>query len=241
MSRTVRSLLRTSTALFGLLAGLMAGSPAFAQGALVTGADAAFAAPAVSVVGAETLAPGERALVVSAGLPDVEVGMLWGTSSMTDVLARLRFQYGRGVRIAGGGITLGTTLRMRLASFSGWNLALTSDPELTLHILGSDHPPTSKTGPVAFGVTPLAGGVVLDRMLLPEVRLALAVQTGVGFFIAPDTVVSVPISVGIAVESKLAESMWLFARIDTGYDLYGPGGIPGSDVLLRARLGLSFL
>lgn len=231
---------RRSSALVALLFGLVgASAEASAQGAVV--ADTRFAAPSVSAVGAETLAEGERALLVSAGLPDIEVGMLWGTGSMTDVLARVRFQYGRGVRVAGGGVTVGATLRMMLARFSGWNLALTSDPELSLHLLGRDHPPTNSAGTVAFGVTPLSGGVVLDRMLLPELRLALAVQTGVGFFLAPETVLAVPLTAGLGIESKLTDTTWMFARIDTGLDLYGPGGVPGSQAFLRARLGLSFL
>lgn len=215
-------------------------APAWAADVVANG-DEAYAAPPVSVIGAQTLAAGERALVVSAGVPDVEVGMLWGTGSMTDVLARVRLQYGRGVRFGGGGVTIGATLRMRLASFSGWNLALTSDPELMLHLYGDQHPLTNKASTIALGVTPLSGGLVIDRMLLPEVRLCVGVQTGVGFFVAPETVLAVPLTAGIGVESLLGETTWMFARIDTGLDLYGPGGVTGSRAFLRARLGLAFL
>jgi hypothetical protein len=213
-----------------------------AEPALVNAAfDAQFAAPDVSVIGAATLPEGERALVVSAGLPDVEVGWLVGLSSLADVQARIRFQYGRGVRVAGAGTTVGATFRLRLAESSGWNLALISDPEVTLHFFGKDHPPTRDTTSTMLALSPLAGGLVIDRLLHPDVRLAISCQTSVGMIISPEIVLHVPIIAGIGGEFRITEVLWLFTKFDTGADLYGPGGDPGSRAYLRARVGISLI
>lgn len=240
----VGSRLRTlALVLCGLLPSLALPSPAHADGGglIVSAEDAAFAPPPLSWIGAETLAQGESALIVSAGLPDLEVAYLQGISSIADAAGRLRFQYGRGVRIGGGGVTIGATLRLRLAESAGWSIALVSEPELVLHVLGHDHPPTSKVGGTALGLTPLAGGLTISRELAPDVRLAVSVATAVGFFVVPDTVLSVPLTAGIGAEAKLTPTTWLFAKIDSGFDFYGPGGLPGSQAFLRARVGLSWL
>ena len=210
-------------------------------GLIVSAEDAAFAPPTLSWIGAETLAQGESAMIVSAGLPDLEVAYPQGISSIADAAGRLRFQYGRGVRIGGGGVTLGATLRLRLAESAGWSIALVSEPEVVLHVLGHDHPPTNNNGATAFGLTPLAGGLTISREIVPDVRLAVSVATAVGFFVTPEMVLSVPLTAGIGAEAKLTPTTWLFAKLDSGFDFYGPGGLPGSQAFLRARLGLSWL
>jgi hypothetical protein len=201
----------------------------------------ALPAPAYSVIGATTLAEGERALVVSAGLPDLEVGLLTGLSTLSDVLWRARVQLGRSVRLGGGGVTLGATLRQQLAQFGGWRLALVSDPEVLLHLGGRDHPLTHKAAGLAFAVQPLAGGVVLDRLLHEDVRLMIGLQTAVNLFLTPETALHVPFFGSIGAEARLTPGVWFFARLDSGVDLYGPGGVTGDKSYLRARVGLSLL
>jgi hypothetical protein len=201
--------------------------------------DAVFAPPPVSVLGALTLPAGEQALTVSAGLPDLEVGWLVGLSSLADVRPRLALQFGRGVRIGGGGTTLGATFRLQLAAFSGWHLALTSDPELTLHFFGVDHPPTADSTSTAFLLTPFSGGLVLDRALHEDVRLVISVQSAVGAFISPETALHVPVIAGVGGEFRLGDAVWLYTKLDSGADLYGLGSAAGSRAYLRARVGIS--
>ncbi len=220
-----------------LAATLFAALPARAQ--LVEASDP-FGQPVVSWIGATTLPEGEQAFAVSAGLPDIEAAWLHGISTVADAALRLRVQYGRGARIGGGGATVGATLRLHLGELGGWQVALRSEPELMLHLLGIDHPPTTTAGGMSLALTPLSGGLTLSREVLPDLRVALSVATAVTLFAVPQAVLSVPLHAGLGVEARLDKNLWLFTKVDTGFDFYGPGGVPGGRTALRAYVGLAF-
>ncbi len=230
---------RASAALTSLAiaATLLAALPARAQ---LVEANDPFGQPMVSWLGATTLPEGEQAFAVSAGLPDVEAAWLHGISSVADAAVRLRFQYGRGARVGGGGATVGATLRLHLGEFAGWQVALRSEPELMLHILGVDLPPTKTAGGMALALTPLSGGLTLSREVLPDLHVAVSLVTAVTLFAVPEAVLSVPLHAGFGFEGRLDKNLWLFTKVDTGIDFYGPGGVPGTRTALRAYVGLAF-
>ena len=193
-----------------------------------------------SVFGAETLPAGRYAAYATVGLPDLEVGASFGLNSVADVTPRVRLQYGRGTRIGGGGLALGASLRMKIARTSAWSIALVSQPEVSLHLWGKDHPPTTTTSIPALAISPFAAGVVADRVVLEDVRVTAGIKVPLTFYMRPEWVMNVPLIAEIGVESKVADNILLLARIDTGVDFYGPGGLPGTAAYFRLRAGLAW-
>ena len=194
----------------------------------------------LSFFGAQTVAEDASALYVTAGVPDVEIGAIYGLSSLADVTPRVRFQYGRGTRIGGGGLSVSSAFRMKFAEWSGWTIAVIGAPEVGLHLYGVDHPPTTKSSPQSFRVTPFAGSLIADRLMLPSLRLILGLEAAIGFFIAPEFVLHTPLVAQIGAELRVTERLFLLARFDTGFDFYSQSGRPSSDVYLRARVGIGW-
>ncbi len=196
-----------------------------------------------SFLGARSLQPGSRTAYATVGIPDLEMGATWGLNSLTDLTPRLRLQFGRGTRVGGGGLAVGAALRMRLARLGGWMLAVVAEPELQLHLFSRDHPPVADAdgeGVQSFGISPVAGGVVVDREILPDVRFIAGLKVPLTFYLAPTWVVNVPLVAELGCEARIADNLYLVTRIDGGVDFYGPGGDPGTALYFRGRLGLGW-
>ena len=196
-----------------------------------------------SFLGARSLQPGSRTAHVTVGIPDLEMGATFGLNSLTDLTPRLRFQFGRGTRVGGGGVAVGAALRMRLARAGGWMLAVVAEPEVQMHLFSRDHPPVSGAaaeGVQSFGISPLAGGSVVDKEILSDVRFIAGLKVPLTFYLAPTWVVNVPLVAELGCEARIADNLYLVTRIDGGVDFYGPGGDPGSALYFRGRLGLGW-
>lgn len=198
------------------------------------------AAADFSVIGAQTLAQGQKAAYVTVGLPDAEIGLGLGLNSIADVTPRLRLQYGRGTRIGGAGVGVGAAFRMKIARARSWTFAVLAEPEVALHLWGEDIPPTTTVGVPALSMSPFAVGAVADRMVVPGVRVTAGLKVPVTFYLQPEWVMNVPLIAEVGVESEIARNMLLIARIDSGIDFYGPGGLPGTQPYFRVRVGLGW-
>lgn len=193
-----------------------------------------------SLFGASTLAPGSRAAYVTVGLPDIEVGAGFGLNSAADITPRLRLQYGRGTRLGGFGTAVGAQLRMKIARSNNWTIALVSEPELSLHFYGKDNPPTLSTGLPSLAFSPLAAGIVADRLVLSDVRIIAGIKAPLTFYVTPEWVMNVPLIAELGVEAEVADNLKLVTRFDAGADFYGPGGIAGTQSYFRIRVGLGW-
>ncbi|MCO4760014.1 MAG: hypothetical protein KC502_00800 [Myxococcales bacterium] len=194
----------------------------------------------MSFFGARTVAEDATALYATAGFPDVEVGAVYGLSSLADVTPRASFQYGRGARVGGGGLTLGAAFRMKFAEWQGWTIAVVGTPEVSLHLFADDHPPTTSAGTQSLLITPFAGSLVADKLLLPSLRFIVGIEAAIGFFAAPEMLVHTPLVVQLGAELRVTESLFLLARFDTGFDIYSQSSRPGTATYLRARVGLGW-
>lgn len=205
-----------------------------------------FAAPSVasatdfSVFGATTLPAGSFGAYATVGLPDVEFGAVFGLNSIADITPRVRLQFGRSTRLGGFGVAAGTQLRMKIARSSRWTIALVAEPEVSLHLWGTNLPPTTTSGVPAFAVSPFAAGVVADRQILAGVRLTAGLKVPLTFYLRPEWVMNVPLIAEVGVESTLTQGMMVLARVDAGADFYGPGGLPGTESYFRVRVGLGW-
>lgn len=245
------AVLLASVAVITLRAVPAAAQPAATQPAAAVDAPAATPPPAmpqaapnwiddVSFFGARTIAEDAAALYATAGLPDVEIGAVYGLSTLADVTPRVRFQYGRGARIGGGGVSLSSAFRMKFAEWQGWTFAVLGTPEVALHLYGVNNPATTKSSPQTFRVTPFAGSLVADRLVLPSLRLILGLEAAVGFFVSPEVVLHTPLAVQLGAELRITERLFLLTRFDTGFDYYSQGSRPGSEIYLRARVGIGW-
>ncbi len=205
-------------------------------------AAAAATSPAddLSFIGARTIAEDATALYATAGLPDVEVGAVLGLSTLADVTPRVRFQFGRGARVRGGGVGVSAAFRMKFAEWSGWTFAVIGAPEVALHISGKDHPTTTNAAGQSLLVTPFSGSLVADRLLLPSLRLVVGLDARVGFFATPEFVLHTPLAVQVGAELRVTDSLFMIAQLDTGFDFYSQGSLPGNETYLRARVGLGW-
>ncbi|HAN30206.1 MAG TPA: hypothetical protein DCQ06_01290 [Myxococcales bacterium] len=198
----------------------------------------------VSFFGARTIAKGRTALWLTAGLPDVEIGALYGLSTLSDVSPTVRFNYGRGLRIGGGGLTAAARFRMKFAETHGWTIAVSGSPGLSLHMSADDHPPSSKAGAHSVVLSPLVGSLSADKLLTPALRLVLGIEAGIGFFLVPERLIHTPVQAQIGVELHLTKSLFLLARADLGVDMYSQysaGQADRSKFLARFRVGLAWL
>lgn len=214
-------------------------------GAVVLAVVAASAPDVVSATdfsffGATTLAAGSHAGYVTVGLPDAEIGAVFGLSSIADITPRLRLQYGRSTRVGGFGVAAGTQLRMKFARAARWTFAVVAEPEISVHMWGVDHPPTTTTGVPALALSPFAAGLVADRQVLSGVRLTAGIKVPLTFYLSPEWVMNVPLIAELGVESALAPGMVVLARVDAGADFYGPGGLPGVESYFRVRVGIGW-
>jgi len=208
--------------------------------ALVLSAGTA-AANDTSFLGARTLQPGSQTAYATVGIPDLEMGVTWGLNSLSDITPKVRLQFGRGTRVGGGGLALGAALRMRLARMGGWMLAVVAEPEIQMHLFSRGHPPVAEGEAVqSFAISPLAGGIVVDKEVLPGVRFVAGLKVPLTFYVAPTWVVNVPLVAELGCEAKIADNLYLVTRIDGGVDFYGPGGESGSELYFRGRLGLGW-
>lgn len=195
-----------------------------------------------SFLGARSLQPGTQTAYATVGVPDLEMGTTWGLNSLVDVTPRLRLQFGRGTRVGGGGVALGAALRMRLASAGGWLFALVAEPEAQVHLYANDHPPTAGNEDVqAVALSPLAGGIVVDKEILDGVRFVAGLKVPLTFYVSPAFVVNLPVVAELGCEAQIADGLYLVTRIDGGVDFYGPGGAPGSELYFRGRIGLGWV
>ena len=195
-----------------------------------------------SFLGARSLQPGTQTAYATVGVPDLEMGATWGLNSLVDITPRLRLQFGRGTRVGGGGLALGATLRMRIASVGGWMFALAAEPEAQVHLYSKDHPPTVTDEDVqSVAISPVAGGIVVDRELLDGVRLVAGLKVPLTFYVSPTFVVNLPLVAELGCEARIADGLYLVTRIDGGVDFYGPGGAPGSELYFRGRIGLGWV
>jgi hypothetical protein len=194
----------------------------------------------LSFFGARTIAEDASALYATAGVPDIEVGVVYGLSTLADVTPRARFQYGRGARIGGGGLSLSSAFRMKFAEWHGWTIAVIGAPEVGLHLYGNDHPPTTKSSPQSFRITPVAGSLVADRLMLPSLRLIVGIEAALGFFVTPEVVLHTPLVIQVGAELRVTNRLFLLARFDTGFDYYSQHSRPTSEAYLRARIGLGW-
>jgi len=195
----------------------------------------------VSLFGAETLRPGNKAAYVTVGLPDVEIGAAFGLNSTSDVTPRLRLQFGRGTRLGGAGVAVGAQLRMKVARAARWTFALVSEPELSLHLYPNAHPPTTTSGMPSLAISPLAAGVVADRLVLPEVRVIAGLKAPLTFYLQPEWVMNVPLIAELGVEAKVGNNLMVLTRFDAGADFYGPGGVAGTESYFRVRVGVGWV
>lgn len=194
----------------------------------------------LSFFGARTIEEDAAALYATAGIPDIEVGVVYGLSTLADVTPRARFQYGRGARIGGGGLSLSSAFRMKFAEWRGWTIAVIGAPEVGLHLFGQDHPPTTKSSTQSFRITPFAGSLVADRLMLPSLRLIVGIEAALGFFVTPEVVLHTPLVVQIGAELRVTDRLFLLARFDTGFDYYSQNSRPSTETYLRARVGLGW-
>ena len=197
----------------------------------------------LSFFGARTIAQGQTALWLTAGLPDVEIGALYGLSTLADFSPTVRFNYGRGLRIGGGGATATARFRMKFAETHGWTIAVSGEPGLTLHLSAQDHPPTTSAGAQSVVLTPIAGAITADRLLTPSLRLNVGLRAAVGFFLVPESLVHTPIQGQVGVELHVTKDLFLLAQVDLGVDLYSQYSAPVSDAsrfFTRVRLGLAW-
>ncbi len=193
-----------------------------------------------SYFGGRTLAAGDSAAYVTIGLPDAEFGASFGINSVADVTPRARIQYGHGARVGGVGFGVGTQLRMKVIRGGGWTAAIVAEPELTVHLFGETHPPTMTAGLPSIAFAPLSAGIVADRQLLSDVRVIAGIKVPLTFYLRPEWIVNVPVIAELGVESQISRGVTLIARVDTGADFYGPGGLPGTRSYLRLRAGIGW-
>ncbi len=196
-----------------------------------------------SFLGARSLQPGSQTAYATVGIPDLELGATWGLNTLTDLTPKMRLQFGRGTRVGGGGLALGAALRVRVARWRGWMLAMVAEPELQMHLFSRGHPPmvTAQDESVqSFAISPLAGGVVIDREVISDVRFIAGLKVPLTFYLAPTWVVNVPLVAELGCEARIADNLYLVTRIDGGVDFYGPGGATGSELYFRGRLGLGW-
>lgn len=212
----------------------------FALATLLSLTPATAVASDFSYLGATTLKAGQSAGYATVGLPDAEIGLVFGLNSIADATPRLRLQFGRGTRIGGAGVAASAAVRMQVARTNRWTISLVTEPEVSVHLWGNDHPPTSTSGVPALAVTPFSMGVLADREVLPGVRVIAGIKVPVTVYLRPEWVLNVPVIAEVGAESQIADKLTLLARIDTGADFYGPGGLPGSEAYFRVRVGIGW-
>ena len=194
-----------------------------------------------SFLGARSLQPGSQTFYATVGVPDLELGTTFGLNSLVDLTPRLRLQFGRGTRVGGGGVAIGAAVRMRLASWGGWMVALVAEPEAQVHLYSRDHPPTSGDEDVqSVAISPLAGGLVIDKEIIESVRFVAGVKVPLTFYVSPSWIMNVPLVAELGCEARIANNLYLVTRIDGGVDFYGPGGAPGTELYFRGRIGLGW-
>ncbi len=199
-------------------------------------------ADAASFLGAQTRAPGERAMYATLGIPDAELGATFGLNSLTDVTPRLRLQYGRGTELGGAGLAVGAGVRFQVARLAGWTIALTAEPEVSLHVGARNSPMVvsgSSANTLAFGVG--VPGVVADRALNHGVRFIAGVRAPITVYALPGWTLNVAVFGQVGAEFLLGDDLVMLALVDVGADLYGPGAATGSALFFRSRVGLGWL
>jgi hypothetical protein len=194
-----------------------------------------------SLVGAELLPRHHTVLYGAMGWPDAIIGVQRGATSAFDWGGRVRLQFGRGLRVGGGGFGLGGNLRLRFARWRGWTFATVAEPELLFHGRPVNHPPLDGDDPNATVALQLGvPSVVADKRLKSDVRLALAAKVPFTIHMVPQAVWQTPVYAEASVEVRLQPRLMLLAQVATGADFYGPGGAGGAAFYAHTRLGLAW-
>lgn len=224
--------------------------PRWLAAALVSLAvSAAVATPAkasvASVVGARPFDREQMGLWAAIGAPDVELGARWGVSSVWDAGARLRLSYGTGSQLGGFGSSVHALLRLRIASWAGWDIALAAEPGVFVHAGVQGWTPLVKAGqagtaallgvdlgvPSAVASTTLAGNAVLSLGLAAPALIHLGPEPTLVWQVLSRAQVAVPV----------APRWSVVGGGEIGTAFYGPGaGSPAADPVWRLSLGVSW-
>lgn len=194
---------------------------------------------AQSVLGTLPLDRGDKLWYMQAGMPDAEIGMMQGLSSLADVAPHVRIQYFPTGRLAKFGLGFGAGLRLRVAQFSGWHVAFNSDPELFFPIVsqGSDNSPDTRH---LFGIRFGMPGIMVGHTFNNGVHAAFGVQAPLSVQWLPDATLNVPVFMAFTAEKPVTESLTGLLRVDVGGDYYS-SGTPAMDLFLRVRMGIALL
>jgi len=210
--------------------------------ALTWTANAAAAPP--SVVGALPYDKGDHAAWVAVGAPDLELGVVWGLSTLSDLGARLRLSYGTGERLGGFGASAQAIARLRVAAAGGWDVALVAEPGLFAHADASEWAPLAHSGQKSTGLWGVDIGVpavVASSWVEPTLLVSAAVAAPLRVLFGPEPTVATPLAVRTAIAQVLDREWAIVAGGEVGAVLYGPGaGQPAGALMWRARVGVQW-
>lgn len=198
-----------------------------------------------SVIGARPFDREQMGLWATIGAPDVELGARWGVSSVWDAGARLRLSYGTGSQLGGFGSSAAALLRLRIASWAGWQVALAAEPGVFVHAGVQDWTPLAKAGKsgnsALLGIDLGVPSLVASTELADQAVLSFAVAAPAFVYLGPEPTLAWQVLTRAQVQLPVAPHWSVLGGGEVGTAFYGPGaGSPSADPLWRLSLGVSW-